>query len=126
MVTQIKSGLVNVIFIQPDALGEQVPIATANSWPFLFDNQEEMLEAWNGPGGQQLIDEVAKRSGYRMLAPTWNQARWLYTTREATGLDDLRGMKIRVPGTAVYVDQLKLIGLSPTPDRKSTRLNSSH
>src|SRR3546814_150732 len=63
MVTQMKSGLVNVIFIQPDALGEQVPIATANSWPFLFDNQAEMLEAWNGPGGPQLIDEVEQSSG---------------------------------------------------------------
>src|SRR6476469_10494520 len=65
MATQMKVGLVNVMFIQPDALGQQVSIVTANSWPFLFANADEMLKAWNGPGGKALIAEVEKRSGYR-------------------------------------------------------------
>jgi TRAP-type C4-dicarboxylate transport system substrate-binding protein len=107
--------VVNVMFIQPDALGQQIPIVTANSWPFLFKNQDEMMKAWNGPGGKALIAEVEKRSGYRMLAPSWNVPRWIYTSRPANSLADLKGMKIRVPGTAVYVDQLKLLGLSATP-----------
>jgi TRAP-type transport system periplasmic protein len=115
MATQMKVGLVNVMFIQPDALGEHVPIATANSWPFAFNNADEMVAAWRGPGGKELIAEVEKRSGYRMIAPSWNVARWIYSTRDAKSLDDLKGMKIRVPGTAIYVNQIKLLGLSPTP-----------
>lgn len=115
MATQMKVNVVNVMFIQPDALGQQIPIVTANSWPFLFRNQDEMMKAWNGPGGKALIAEVEKRSGYRMLAPSWNVARWIYTTRNANSLADLKGMKIRVPGTAIYVNQLKLLGLSSTP-----------
>ncbi|MEP9375319.1 TRAP transporter substrate-binding protein [Aquabacter sp. CN5-332] len=115
MATQMKVNLVNVMFIQPDALGEQVSIVTANAWPFLFKDQDEMMAAWNGPGGKALIAEVEKRSGYRMIAPSWNVPRWVYTTRDAKGLDDLKGMKIRVPGTAIYVQQIKLLGLSPTP-----------
>lgn len=115
MATQMKINLVNVMFIQPDALGEQVQIVTANSWPFLFKNQDEMMRAWNGPNGKVLIAEVEKRSGYRMLSPSWNVPRWIYTTRQAKSLDDLKGMKLRVPGTAIYVNQMKLLGLSPTP-----------
>jgi TRAP-type C4-dicarboxylate transport system substrate-binding protein len=115
MATQMKMNLVNLMFIQPDALGEQVPIVTANAWPFLFKNQDEMMAAWNGPGGKALIAEVEKRSGYRMIAPSWNVPRWIYTTREAKSINDLKGMKIRVPGTAIYVNQLKMLGLSPTP-----------
>lgn len=115
MATQMKVNLVNVMFIQPDALGEQVGIVTANSWPLLFSNADEMVAAWNGPGGKALIAEVEKRSGYRMIAPSWNVPRWIYTTREARSLDDVKGMKIRVPGTAIYVNQIKLLGLSPTP-----------
>jgi TRAP-type C4-dicarboxylate transport system substrate-binding protein len=115
MATQMKVNLVNVMFIQPDALGEQVAIATANSWPFLFKDQAEMMAAWNGPGGKALIAEVEKRSGYRMIAPSWNLPRYIFTTREAKSLDDLKGMKLRVPGTAIYVGQMKLLGLSPTP-----------
>ena len=115
MATQMKVNLVNVMFIQPDALGGQVPIVTANAWPFLFSNQDDMLRAWNGKGGLALIAEVEKRSGYRMIAPSWNTARWVYTTRKAQSLDDLKGMKIRVPGTAIYVNQAKLMGLSPIP-----------
>lgn len=115
MATQMKVNVVNVMFIQPDALGQQVPIVTANSWPFLFKNQDEMIKAWNGPGGKALIADVEKRSGYRMIAPSWNVPRWIYTTRTAKSLADLKGMKIRVPGTAVYVEQLKHLGLSSTP-----------
>jgi TRAP-type C4-dicarboxylate transport system substrate-binding protein len=115
MATQMKINLVNVMFIQPDALGEQVPIVTANSWPFEFRNQDDMMKAWSGPGGKALIAEVEKRSGYRMLSPSWNVPRWIYTTRQAKSLDDLKGMKLRVPGTAIYVNQMKLLGLSPTP-----------
>ncbi len=115
MATQMKVNLVNVMFIQPDALGEHVSIITANSWPFLFSNADEMLAAWNGSGGKALIAEVEKRSGYRMIAPSWNVPRWIYTTREAKSLDDVKGMKIRVPTTAIYVNQIRLLGLSPTP-----------
>lgn len=115
MATQMKVNLVNVMFIQPDALGQQVSIVTANSWPFLFADAGEMLEAWNGPGGQALIAEVEKRSGYRMIAPSWNVPRWIYTLRDAKSLDDVKGMKIRVPGTAIYVNQIKYLGLSATP-----------
>lgn len=115
MATQMKVNLVNVMFIQPDALGQQINIVTANSWPFLFDNADEMLKAWNGPGGKALIAEVEKRSGYRMIAPSWNVPRWIYTTRKAKSLADLKGMKVRVPGTAIYVNQIKYLGLSPTP-----------
>jgi TRAP-type C4-dicarboxylate transport system substrate-binding protein len=50
-----------------------------------------------------------------MIAPSWNVPRWIYTTRNAKSLNDLKGMKIRVPGTAIYVNQIKLLGLSPTP-----------
>ncbi len=115
MATQMKVGLVNVMFIQPDALGEQISIVTANSWPFTFKNADDMVTAWRGPGGKALIAEVEKRSGYRMIAPSWNVPRWVYSTRNAKSLDDLKGMKIRVPGTAIYVNQIKLLGLSPTP-----------
>ena len=115
MATQIKVNLVNFMFIQPDALGEQIPIVTANSWPFMFKDADNMLAAWNGPAGRALIAEVEKRSGYRMIAPSWNVPRWIYTTRDVKSLDDLKGMKIRVPGTAIYVNQIRLLGLSPTP-----------
>jgi TRAP-type C4-dicarboxylate transport system substrate-binding protein len=115
MATQMKVNLVNVMFIQPDALGGQVPIVTANAWPFTFTNQDEMQKAWSGPGGQALIAEVERRSGYRMIAPSWNSPRWIYTTRQAKSLDDLKGMKIRVPETAIYVNQVKLLGMSAIP-----------
>ena len=115
MATQMKVNLVNVMFIQPDALGQQINIVTANSWPFLFSNADEMIKAWDGEGGKALIAEVEKRSGYRMIAPSWNVPRWIYTTREAKSLEDVKGMKIRVPGTAIYVEQIRNLGLSPTP-----------
>jgi TRAP-type C4-dicarboxylate transport system substrate-binding protein len=115
MVTQMKINVVNLIFSQPDALGEQVPIATANAWPFLFQNDEEMTKAWSGSGGKALIAEVEKRSGYRMLFPTSNEARVILANRPAKSLADLSGLKVRVPGVPIYVNEIRMLGLVPTP-----------
>jgi TRAP-type transport system periplasmic protein len=115
MVTQMKINVVNLVFSQPDALGEQAPIATANAWPFLFETDEEMTKAWNGPGGRALIAEVEKRSGYRMLFPTSNEPRVVLSNRPAKSLADLKGLKIRVPGVPIYVDEIRMLGLVPTP-----------
>lgn len=115
MVTQVKTDLINIMFMQPDVLGAQAPAATANSWPFLFKNEDEALKAWKGAGGKALVGEVEKKSGYRMLAPAWNSRRWVYTTRDVKSLAELKGMKIRVPGVKIYVEQFKLLGMSPTP-----------
>src|SRR5580704_10115870 len=35
MATQMKIDQVNVMFIQPDALGQQSNLATVNAWPFM-------------------------------------------------------------------------------------------
>lgn len=114
MASQMKVGNVNAMFIQPDALGNQTPLATVNAWPYLFDSPDNMLKAWKSDTGKQLCDEIEKKSGYRLLAPTWNSGRNIYTTRSVSSINDLKGMKLRVPGTKIFIEQTKLMGISPT------------
>ena len=42
-------------------------------------------------------------------------ARNLFTTKEISGLGDIKGMKIRVPETQLMMDTMKALGAEPTP-----------
>lgn len=110
--TELKTNAINAIFIQPDALGTQVKLAQVDAWPFMFQTPEQMVKAWQGPGGQKVIQEIQKESGYLLAAPTWNTPRNIFLNKSVSSLKDAKGLKLRVPGEDVYLDQMKLLGLT--------------
>ena len=114
MATGMKSGTVQALFIQPDAIGSQILTAQVDAWPFMFEDSDAMVEAWSGSGGQKIIDDIQAESGYQLLAPTFNTPRVVIVNQSVTDLAGAKGMKIRVPGQDVYLNQMGLLGLSPT------------
>lgn len=113
MATEMKTGSVNSMFIQPDALGVAAPLAQVDAWPFMFSNAKQMVKAWRSKQGKELVAAIEKTSGYYLTAPTWNTPRNIFLNETVPNLRAARGMKVRVPGENVYLDEMKLLGLSP-------------
>jgi TRAP-type transport system periplasmic protein len=84
--TQLKTNSINAMFIQPDALGTHVKLAQVDAWPFMFHTPEEMVNAWNAPGGKKVIEEIEKESGYLLAAPTWNSPRYIFVNKLVNNL----------------------------------------
>ncbi|WP_338832868.1 Solute-binding protein [Moorella humiferrea] len=83
--------------------------------PFLFSSTEHAWKVFNGPIGKQLLDTL-KESKMVGLAYYGTYGRSFYNSkRPVEHPSDLKGMKIRVQQSDIYIDLVKVLGGSPVP-----------
>ena len=92
-------------------LDERINI-TAMPWILpSIDYAEEMLQ---GEPGEMLLD-ILRENGVTPVAIGETGYRQIFTNkRQITSPDDLKDMKIRVPGTKMFIDLYKELGADPT------------
>lgn len=83
--------------------------------PFMFRDREHFNKVYNGEVGKEISEKIQKESGYKVLSYWDRGARWLTTNNEVKQPDDLKGLKIRVPDSPVFVNSWKTLGAAPTP-----------
>lgn len=85
--------------------------------PFIFTGREAMWKVLeNEELGQAFLSEGSEvGAGMVGLFYMDEGARNLFTTKEISGLGDVKGMKIRVPETELMMDTMKALGAEPTP-----------
>ena len=83
--------------------------------PWLFDNKQQVYEVLDGPLGDRLGNGLEDK-GFKLLQWQENAFRTLSTTdREVKTVDDLKGLKIRIMGNELQLQQWKNYGANPTP-----------
>ncbi|MEO4054431.1 DctP family TRAP transporter solute-binding subunit [Solibacillus sp. CAU 1738] len=83
------------------------------SAPFLFNNHEEVDKVFNGEGGEK-IKEILAEKGVQALGYGENGFRQLTNSvREVKSPEDLKGLKIRIPGITMYTDLYRALGTDP-------------
>ncbi len=84
--------------------------------PYLFPSATVAWEVLDGPFGQKLSDMFLARTGMRNLAFAEVGFRhFTNSKRPIKSPEDIKGLKIRVQETPVYVTLIKSLGGSPTP-----------
>ncbi len=83
--------------------------------PYLFESKEQMDEAFTGPFGG-LIGEWFEEYGFACLGFQYDGARSISNNvRPIYSPDDMKGLKLRVMDSNLYIDMFKLMGANPTP-----------
>lgn len=85
--------------------------------PFIFTSRETMWKVLeNEELGQAFLSEGTEvGAGMVGLFYTDEGARNMFTTKEISGLGDIKNMKIRVPETELMMDTMTALGAQPTP-----------
>jgi tripartite ATP-independent transporter DctP family solute receptor len=84
--------------------------------PFIFRDYEHMDQVLHGPIGEEITDAFVEAKGVRILGWWHRGPRYLTTTeRKITSLDDLEGLKLRVPELPTYIETWRILGANPTP-----------
>ena len=92
-------------------IDEQLSVATI---PWIFEDYQDARETIDGTGGEYYAERLEKK-GITYLGSFHNGFRQLTNSKHAvTTPEDLKGLKIRVPGSAVYMGVFKALGASPT------------
>jgi len=83
--------------------------------PYLFNSQEEFNKVIHGPIGEEIATNVVKKSGVRILN-WWDRGpRHTTSNRPINKLEDLKGLKIRLPEIPAMVASWRAMGANPTP-----------
>ena len=84
--------------------------------PYLWRDQAAIREFLAGPTGKSWIDEMESKTGVRVLAFYDRNPRILTTKPKAINkVEDLKGLKIRVPRIDSFLDTWRAFGVQPVP-----------
>ena len=113
-VEQVKIGALDMVRVNTAAFHGIVPEAMVPSFPFLFRDIAHFRKTMNGPQGDQILAAFDK-AGFVGLALWESGARSIYSKKEVRNLADVKGMKIRVQQSDLWVSIVQAIGANPTP-----------
>ena len=114
LVEGIQEGLVDFITEGPAQFQTWVPKLGMLEAPYLWQNVDHMINTLNGEYMDTLNEEF-KKVGVHILGTLYYGTRQLTTNKPISTVDDLKGMKIRVPETDLYVKMVESWGASATP-----------
>src|SRR5918912_435982 len=115
MLSQLRSGALEFMTTSGAVMQTLVPVAGINAVPFAFKDYAEVWAAMDGNLGAHVRSAVEARRLYlfpRSLATGFRNI--TTSTNTIDTVDDLKGLKIRVPPAPLWVSMFKALGASPT------------
>jgi tripartite ATP-independent transporter DctP family solute receptor len=113
----VQIGSVHMFEGSTGSVGRFLPELEAFAAPYIWKDIDHMVKTVRGPIGAGLVDRLLKSQGMRVL-----DFGWLFGYRHLTTKtkaiykpDDLRGMKIRVQPTAIFLEIIRAMGANPVP-----------
>jgi len=114
-IEQLKIGGLDMMRINAAVLNNIVPETIAVSMPFVFRTIEHMRSTLDGPVGDEILASM-EAQGMVGLAFYDSGARSIYTAkRPIKTLADVKGMKIRVQQSDLFVAMMEALGANATP-----------
>lgn len=108
-------GTNDVVMTVVAALNSYDSLAALESYPYLIRDEEHFNTVYNGEIGSDLFDALAQSSGLRLVGAGSRGPREMASKRAINSVEDLSGLKIRVPGIDVFRETWSTLGASPTP-----------
>jgi len=110
MVTALRTGALDMSANSQGAVANAVPEYAAFGMPFLFSSPAAAFKLLDGPLGKELADKSAEKG--LVLLGTWdNGIRQMTNSKRPIGkVEDMKGLKMRVPPDATLVDIMKSLG----------------
>jgi len=110
-----RFGALDVARVNVSALNNAFPLTDILALPYVFDSTGHMRRSLDGATGKEILKAFEAR-GLVGLAFYDSGVRCFYNNRRAiVEPGDLKGLKIRVPPSDIFVDFVRAVGANPTP-----------
>ena len=113
-VEQVKIGALDMVRVSTAAFHGIIPETMVPSFPFIFRDINHFRHAMAGPAGDKILAAFEKH-GFIGLALWESGARSIYAKKPVRNLADVKGMKIRVQQSDLWVATAQAMGANPTP-----------
>jgi tripartite ATP-independent transporter DctP family solute receptor len=114
MLSQLRTGAIQLFNLSGLILSTFVPLASINGIGFAFKDYDQVWSAMDGKLGE-LIRATIGKSGLYAFAAMWDNGYRQVTssTHPINAPDDLKGFKIRVPVSPLWTSMFKAFGAAP-------------
>ncbi|MTI58075.1 TRAP transporter substrate-binding protein [Geosporobacter ferrireducens] len=118
MIQSLQMGALDIYRTNPSFLAD-LGMKQMNVYhlPYLFRDVDHCWDVLNGPIGEEFLKLVdnsgTKMTGFGYYAES--PRNFFFTKKEVTKISDMKGLKIRVPESQMYLDVVQAFGASPTP-----------
>ena len=107
-------GTTDMVLATGSLLTSYNPKIGVLSLPFIFKDSQEAHDILNGPVGKEFEEGLAKRN--LIIIGWWeNGMRHLFPPKPVNGIEDLKGLKLRVINSAEMIDTINAFGASAVP-----------
>jgi tripartite ATP-independent transporter DctP family solute receptor len=114
-IEQLRLGALDMMRINAGALNSVVPETIVTVLPFVFRSTEHMRKVLDGPIGDEILAAMEPH-GLVGLAFYDSGARSIYTAKKPVrALADMKGLKVRVQQSDLFVGMVEALGANPTP-----------
>jgi tripartite ATP-independent transporter DctP family solute receptor len=114
-IEQTRFGVIDMNRVNAAPFNNLIPETVVLGLPFLFRSTDHMHKVVDGPIGDKIL-AAFEPHGLIGLAYYDSGARSFYTTRRPVEkLADLKGMKIRVQQSDLWIAMMQAFGANPTP-----------
>ena len=113
----VQLGTIHMFEGSTGAAGRFLPELEAFAGPFVWKDLSHMLNVARGDIGEQLNQRLIKSQGMRILDLGWLFGHRNLTTKNKAVYkpSDVKGLKIRVQPTTIYLEMIRAMGGNPTP-----------
>ena len=113
-IEQIKLGALDFLRVSSGTLNTYCPEMMVPVMPYVFRDKAHMRTVLDGPIGDEMLADC-NAQGMVGLAFYDSGSRSFYTMKPVRSLADLKGMKIRVQQSDVWVSMMRLLGANAVP-----------
>jgi tripartite ATP-independent transporter DctP family solute receptor len=110
----VQMGTLDIALESTMALENFVPEVGVLNLPFMFKTKQDAFRILDGEIGKE-IERAAEAKGFKILAWWDNGFRAISNSSKAIKMpEDVRGLKIRVPESRVFIETFQNLGAVPT------------
>jgi len=113
-IEQVKIGALDMVRVNTAAFHGIVPESIIPSLPFLFRDIEHFRKTMYGAQGDKILAAFDK-AGFVGLCLYESGARSMYAKKPIKNVADMKGLKVRVQPSDLFVSIINAMGASPTP-----------
>ena len=111
----VTLGTVDMTLSGPTPVSWYIPEYSMVNCPFIYKDLQHYMRVWDGEVGKLIKQLLLEKKGLNVLDNWYRGPRYLTANKEIKTLDDLKGLKIRVPEAEITLEVWKILGANPTP-----------
>ena len=116
MLEQLSAGVLDLGFAEIGRFNIFFPEAQIYSLPYMIEDFNHMKKStFETKFGTDLRNKIKNNLNIKVLAQAYNGTRQTTTNKRIDKIEDMKGLKIRVPKADSNLEYVKNIGASPTP-----------